>query len=147
MQNTCNLANCTLHSADLISGAAVEWSDFSVVISAVGWFWQGKWTSAWGLAEVRKTSHCTKICHWTLIAARVANYKPELPGEARQSLGMRLFVWVSMHIVCIQTSHCGLLHLWLRVIDITYPLSSIKNAKWICRVVFGIPTKRTEMRR
>lgn len=56
MQNTCNLANCTLLSAHLIRGAMAGWSDFSVLIFVVGCFWQGKWTSAWGLGEVRKTS-------------------------------------------------------------------------------------------
>lgn len=100
MQNTCNLANCTLHSAHLISGAAVEWSDFSVLSSAVAWFWWGKWTFAWGLAKVRKTSH-QKYCHWGLIAACVANYKPVLLFEARQSLGI---------CECVQTCFCGLVY-------------------------------------
>lgn len=138
MQNTCNLANCTLHSAHLISGAAVEWSDFSVLSSAVAWFWRGKWTFAWGLAKVRKTSH-QKYCHWGLIAACVANYKPVLLFEARQSLGI---------CECVQTSFCGLVyctHISLLLaswLTSTIPLSFIQNAKWTCWGVFATQAEK-----
>lgn len=85
MQNTCNLANCTLHSAHVISHTAVEWRDFNVSRSAVTWIWQGKWTFAWNLQKVKKTSD--HYCFWRgLIAACVTNYKADLHCEAKQIL-------------------------------------------------------------
>lgn len=130
MQNTCNLANCTLHSAHLISGAAEEWSDFSVLIPAVGWFWRGKWTSAWGLTEVRKTSRRESIVIglWLQLVPLIISLVKAGRAEVRVCVFLCLYVQYACSNKPLQPS---VLTAACLLIDTDQYLSFIPNAKWI----------------